>query len=199
MDRNARKRIIGERLAARDHGGLLTEGVPPGRLLRQLVQFLQRPEDLLRWRAVEALGRVAAVLPPSDPSLEETLRGLFWMMNDESGNLCRMAPEAIGEILSARPDLGPAFAPLLVPFLHEEPFEAGTLWALCRMVSSGCPEPEGVDPHDLSVALGHEDARRRGLARRFCRITRRPAPPAPPVVFEDYDPATGEIISAREE
>ncbi|MEW6758302.1 MAG: DVU0298 family protein [Acidobacteriota bacterium] len=199
MDRNARKRIIEDGLAARDFGGLLSEGLPSGRLLRQLVQFLQRPDALLRWRAVEALGRVAAVLPPSDPSLAETLRGLFWMMNDESGNLCRMAPEAIGEILSARPDLRPAFSPLLPQFLHEEPFEPGCLWALCRLISSGGAEPEGVDPEDLALSLSHEDPRRRGLARRFCRMTRRPAPPAPPVVFEDYDPEAGEVISTREE
>ncbi len=191
MDRRALKRIIEERLAARDCEGLLSEGLPAGRLLRQLVQLLQRPDDLLKWRAVEALGRAARALPPSDPSLAEILRGLFWMMNDESGNLCRMAPEAIGEILSARPDLGPTFAPLLVPFLHEEPFEAGTLWALCRMISSGCPEPEGVDPSDLSLALRHPDSRRRGLARRFCRLTGRPLPPGPPAVFEEYDAEGG--------
>jgi hypothetical protein len=199
MDRSARKRAVEERLAARDYGGLLLEGLSSGRLLRQLVQCLQRPEPLLRWRAVEALGAVAARLPASDPIPGEILRGLFWMMNDESGNLCRMAPEAIGEILSVRRDLAETFSPLLPQFLHEEPFEAGTLWALCRMAGAGSPEPEGVNPQDLEFALGHADLRRRGLARRFCRMTGRPVPPGPAAVFEDYDAESGEIIEARED
>jgi hypothetical protein len=87
-------------------------------------------------------------------------------MNDESGNLCRMAPEALGEILRVRPELRAQFAPLLAQYLVEEPFETGALWALCRLAGAGwLPGP--LPSHLLTPSLDHPDPRRRGLARRL--------------------------------
>lgn len=113
-----------------------------------------------------ALGRVVGSLPQDDPALSEFVRSLFWSMNDESGNLCRMAPEALGEILRARPEFRAPFAPLLPQYLVEEPFETGALWALCRLADAGWlsePLPYAL----LASSLNHSDPRRRGLARRL--------------------------------
>ena len=131
--------------------------------------LLQDPSPGLRWRAVLALGFVARALPAHEPSLREFLRSLFWSMNDESGNLCRMAPEALGEILRVRPDLRLGYAPLLVQYLVEEPFETGALWALCRLAGAGCllEIPDAL----LAPSLKHPDPRRRGLARRLERMS----------------------------
>lgn len=172
--RNVRLRALVE---ARDWEAVASFPAPSGWLLRRLVGLLQSPSPGLRWRAVVAMGRVAAALPPGPPALDEVIRSLFWSMNDESGNLCRMAPEALGEILRCRPDLRPRYAPLLPQFLVEEPFEAGTLWALCRLGEAGWPCPPGL-PHLLGESLGHHDPRRAGLARRLAMLSSTGGAPA---------------------
>lgn len=169
MDRKERSDRLKALLEARDWEGVAAFPAPPGWLLRRLLGFLQDPSCGLRWRAVLALGRVAGRMHPSDPSLAEFIRTLFWTLNDESGNLCRMAPEALGEILRARPDLRPEYAPLLPQFLVEEPFETGTLWALCRLGEDGWPCKAGLR-HLLGPSLEHPDGRRSGLARRLAQL-----------------------------
>jgi len=57
-------------------------------------------DKVICFRASEALGKVAAMEADKDlEPVRDLLRRLFWMMNDESGNTCWYAPEAIGEIL----------------------------------------------------------------------------------------------------
>ncbi len=168
MDRRERIERLRGRLWARDWAAVAAFPAPAGWLLRRLLSFLQDPSPGLRWRAVLALGRVAETLQGDEAALREFVRSLFWSMNDESGNLCRMAPEALGEILRVRPDLRPAYAPLLSQYLVEEPFETGALWALCRLADAGWT-PGGLTGHLLRPSLRSPDPRRRGLARRLQR------------------------------
>lgn len=165
MARNRRKEEILRILERGDLRDLAA--LPPSRgLLRKLAALLNHPSSRVRWRAVLALGPAARAFEPSDEAPREVLRSLFWGMNDESGNLFRMAPEAVGEMLSARPDLAREFGPLLPQYLVEEPFETGTLWALCRLARAGF-SPGPLDPSLLEPSLSHPDMRRRGLARRL--------------------------------
>jgi hypothetical protein len=76
--------------------------------------------------AVEAAGQMAAVTAESGlEPVREVLRRVIWLMNDESGGVLWQGPEILGEILVQVPDLRPEFAPLLPPYLVEEPFERG--------------------------------------------------------------------------
>ncbi len=196
MDRRTRERFLEGCLRARDFEALSRAGLSPGPVLRRLVHLLQSPDELLSWRAAEALGRFAAHLGPSEPLVAETLRGLFWMMNDESGNLCRKAPEAVGAILALSPWHLPAFGPLLPPFLHEEPFEAGTLWALCLLLQK-TGRDLAPNPADVEASLRARDPRRRGLALRYLRLSGLPAP-GEPARFPDYDFDRGVLFEAQE-
>jgi methylated-DNA-[protein]-cysteine S-methyltransferase len=101
---------------------------------RPLLSHAYDPDELIRWRTVEAVARVAAQVVESSPEkVRELIRRLFWLMNDESGGLCRIAPEIIGETLVRVPFLIEEYAPMLPAFLVEEPFERGTHWALWRL------------------------------------------------------------------
>ena len=116
---------------------------------RILTSLLFDREKVICFRAAEALGRVAAM--EADSNLEfvrELLRRLFWSMNDESGNTCWYAPEAIGEILYNVPVLCKEFCGLLKPFLAEEPFEKGTRIAISRVA---CVDPGLFE--DIKVRL----------------------------------------------
>lgn len=89
---------------------------------------------MVRWRAVEALGVAAEQTAESNiESVRRLVRRFFWMLNDESGNFCHMAPQAIGEILRNVPQLIDEYAPMMPPFLVEEPFQAGTRIAISRI------------------------------------------------------------------
>ena len=70
--------------------------------VRTLTSLLFDPEPLISYRAAEALGWVSALEFQKRPEkVRQLLRRLFWMMNDESGNVGWRAPEAIGEILKS--------------------------------------------------------------------------------------------------
>ncbi len=87
-----------------------------------LLSILFNDDELLRWRTIEALGRVAGEAAVQAPDgVRDLIRRLLWLMNDESGGLLWQGPEVIAEILSNAPDL------------LEEPFERGSAWALARL------------------------------------------------------------------
>ncbi len=166
MERKERERFIEECLLRKDWPRLCEINERPGLVFWRLIATLQSPKRRLALRAVVALGRFAASLPPGEQSIPEAAKGLFWMMNDESGNLCRLAPEAIAEILAARPELRPGFAPLIPQYLVEEPFEAGALWAMLRLGRAGY-EWKPSDARGLAASLRSPDPRRRRLAMRL--------------------------------
>ena len=101
---------------------------------RVLISFLFDELPIVRWRAVETLGVAGEQIAESNiESVRRLVRRFFWMLNDESGNFCHMAPQALGEILRNVPQLIDEYAPMLPPFLIEEPFEAGTRIAISRI------------------------------------------------------------------
>jgi hypothetical protein len=102
--------------------------------MRTLSMLLFDPDELVRWRAAEALGRVAALEARTDlDRVRRQISRLLWLMNDESGGLCWNAPETIGEIVANVPSLIDEYGQLLPSFFIEEPFEAGSRWAVSRI------------------------------------------------------------------
>lgn len=105
--------------------------------LTKIMPFLYERDELLRWRAIEAMGRVAEVVFERAPeAVRETVRKLLWSMNDESGSIGWHAPEAVGEILYNVPALLEEYGIILASHLDKSPFERGTHWAVMRMASA---------------------------------------------------------------
>jgi len=135
MTRNAlRKEQVRDFLRAGDYTGLLGWATAEPGAQRALLSLLHDHEESIRWRAAEALGRLAARIATQDlEAVRNLIRILFWSMNDESGNLIRFAPQALGEILFHVPELHEEYLGQLSSFLVESPFEEGTAWALERI------------------------------------------------------------------
>ena len=172
-------------------------------VVRVLPTMLFDREPLICWRAIEALGKVAAVIAEADlERVRVMIRAQLWQMNDESGNVGWYAAEAIGEILYNVPILIDEFGQLLLSYLNEEPFEHGAHWAVAR-VASLRPDIYRDRLDELLPSLESDDAYIRAFAllallridperagQHASRLVNDPA------VFSYYDIEDGELREA---
>ena len=99
-----------------------------------LCALLFEQDDRFRWRAIEALGAVAAAVSGSDmESVRELLRRLEWLMNDESGGSGWHSPEAMAAIVLNVPVLIDEFGVLLGSYLEDEPLRRSAHWAVAAI------------------------------------------------------------------
>ncbi|MGC7847408.1 DVU0298 family protein [Desulforudis sp. 1088] len=133
--------------------------------VRYLISLLYEREGDRRWRAVAALGRIAAERASGDPeAVREIIRRLFWMLNHESGNMAWSVPEAVGDIIARCPDLYGDFAANLVyNHLDDEPLRRGVLWAIGR-VGEQHPELVAYAIPEVEPLLEDPDPEIRGYA-----------------------------------
>ena len=102
--------------------------------LRLLFSLTYDSDVLIRLRAIEAIGRVAGIIAGSDmDKVRVFVRGLIWLMTEESGGIGWHAPEAIAEICVRVPAFHDEYAAMLPQFLDEEAFVPSTCAALCRL------------------------------------------------------------------
>ena len=156
-------------LQAGDDPGLLAFARSRRRTLSYLTALTYEQPPGLAWAAVRAMGLVAADLAERDPEFVcGHLRRLVWLLNDESGGIGWRAPEALGAIITARPDCFADFIPILVSLLEMEAkdavrFQAGYLWAIGRLAQVA-PGPASQALPWVLPALGDPDPQVRGLA-----------------------------------
>jgi HEAT repeat protein len=200
--RRRRKQRLEELLRRRDLAALRAlEQQGRARLASGLVGFLNEPDDLLRWRAIEALGLLAGQVAGDDlDRVRDWVRRQFWMMTEESGGIPWHAPEAIGEMLYRTP-LAPEFTSQLMGHHDEFPFQGGCYWAMARLapahpqlVSRELPELLQGLTSELPAVRGHA-ARALGQLRAAAAVEQlEPLKDDPsPVLL--YDFGTGELTA----
>jgi hypothetical protein len=154
--RKPRKEFLLEALQKRDWKGLQDFALHNRGVIRNLLAYLFHQRPLIRWRAIEALGKISPQLAEANPeSVRNLLRQLLWTMNDESGNSSPYAPCAIGEILFNLSALSEEYLPLLLSYRREEYFTPGVLWAVARL-SEAKPELFAPISDDL-ISFLHRD------------------------------------------
>lgn len=139
-------------------------------MLGTLVSLTYDADVRVAWRAVEAMGVVAARLADEEPgAVRELLRRLMWLITEESGAICWRAPEAMAEIVARCPDSFGDYVPIVVHLLLETAeedlahFRAGILWAIGRLGPLAAPLVDEVLPA-VRAALDHPDAQVRAMA-----------------------------------
>ncbi|MFH1700585.1 MAG: DVU0298 family protein [Candidatus Zixiibacteriota bacterium] len=176
-------------------------------IFRPLTSLLFDTDPIIYWRAIDMIGLAAGIIGKTDlEKVRKQIRQLFWMMNDESGGLCRRAPETIGEILINVPRLIPEYAERLPLFLWEEPFERGTRFAIYRLMIN-VPELHGlfIDYLDeYTKSLKSEDEIIRGYsyliidASNACpNVEPINIPKINPTVIPVYDFSSGNLSEIR--
>ncbi len=152
MDSANRQKVV-EYLLAGDFKGLLAEGEKNRGLLRLLISLTYDKGQLVCWRAIEAVGLLAAGMRQG-PALDAVDR-LFTMMRDESGGNPWSAPEMIGEIIRQNPEAFSHLVPVLVSFREERMFAPGILRALALLAAA---RPEIVMPYrELAFLYLHSE------------------------------------------
>ena len=147
------------------------EALPARSAVRPLFSFLCSPEELLRWRAVRALGVVASRLAGEDlEAARVVVRKLMWSLAEESGGFGWGAPEAMAEVMARHQGLAREFGEVLLSYLREDGNRLdsdvllrGVVWGLGRLARARPGLLPDCVPH-LEPFLGSGDAALRGLA-----------------------------------
>ena len=115
--------------------------MPARRVVNPLFSFFYNADELIKWRAVTAMGVVVARLAHENlESARIVMRRLMWNLNDESGGIGWGSPEAMGEIMARHDGLAREYACILVSYINEagnflehEMLQRGVLWGLGRL------------------------------------------------------------------
>ena len=145
--------------------------LPARQAVNPLFSFFYSTNELIKWRAITAMGAVVSRLAEQDmESARVVMRRLIWNLNDESGGIGWGSPEAMGEIMARHFRLAEEYSFLLVSYVNEQgnyiehpALQRGVLWGLGRLAHS---RPRLVK-HVVSFLppyMRSEDAIHRGLA-----------------------------------
>ena len=145
--------------------------LPARKAVNPFFSFLHHTNELIRWRAVAAMGAVVSNLADQDiESARVVMRRLMWNLNDESGGIGWGSPEAMGEIMARNGRLADEYAHLLISyasegcnFIEHVILQRGVLWGLGRLAHSRPHLVKHASPCLLPF-MRSKDAIHRGLA-----------------------------------
>ena len=116
---------------------LVAAGKKDRGLIRMLISLVYDKEDILSWRAIEAIGRISGAIAATNPEVIRNLsQRLLWMLREESGNGPGSAPEMLGEIVRNSPDAFCDIAAIITSFHDEEMLRRGVFraaWRVCEV------------------------------------------------------------------
>ncbi|MDH5202063.1 MAG: HEAT repeat domain-containing protein [Nitrospirota bacterium] len=109
----------------------------PNKIARYLISLSYDKSELIAWKSIEAIGRVAALVSAGFPDFGRNIvRRLIWSIRDESGGIGWSAPEMIGEIVRNDPEKYPDIPQILWANIDEEFLQKGIIWAVGRIAES---------------------------------------------------------------
>jgi hypothetical protein len=118
--------------------------LPARQLVNPLFSLLFSGEELVKWRAVTAMGMAVSRLAERDMEAARVImRRLMWNLNDESGGIGWGSPEAMAEIMARSRPLAAEYACILISyanpegnFLEHDILQRGVLWGLGRLAEA---------------------------------------------------------------
>lgn len=145
--------------------------LPPKQVVNPLFSFFHNSNELVKWRAVTAMGAVVARLADQEKEAARiVMRRLIWNVNDESGGIGWGSTEAMGEIMARNAWLANEYHNILISYiapemnyLEHEILQRGVLWGIGRLAHA---RPAMVEPsvQYLIPFMRSPDPFHRGLA-----------------------------------
>lgn len=161
------KSELKQALIAGDYEQIAAMALNDKRTFSKLIALAYNKDDLLCWRAIEAMGVAARAVAVEDrETVRNVVQRILWSAREESGGMGWSAPELLAEIAIASPRYFPDIPPIIVS-LHSEDeekvFLKGVLRAVGRMGEAGITAIPDCDEL-IRKSLEHEDPSVRGLA-----------------------------------
>ena len=134
--RRRRKQAVKDLLENRNLDGLVELVAADKSAIGVLFSLLYEKDRQLLWRAIEAVGQVAAHTFKAEPeTVRDWIRRQIWAMNEESGNMAWHAPETISEIVIRIPPLIDEYARIMAANIDEPVFRRGVFFASARIAA----------------------------------------------------------------
>jgi hypothetical protein len=160
------KKDVESLVQAYDLAPLLAMAEEDNRIIRDLKRLLYSGDKQLRWRAAEALGKVASVVSLRDHgTVARLLQGFFTALTDTASSSWG-AMDAIGEIIGNQPERFSGFLPQIFQFSRDRALLPDILRALCRIGSEN-PDLLRSTSFRVSALLQDPDPSVRGHAAIF--------------------------------
>jgi len=163
----AKKNVVTSLVEQNDIDGLVDLVFDDLKVLRYMQRLLYSIDESLRWKAINAFGKVCARLATRNPGkVSDLLHRLFAACSDSAssgwGNI-----EAIGAIVGERPDIFGSFCHHLLNYLGDTSVQGSVLWSLNNIARN---EPELIRKipfYQLFTMLEYADPQIRGNALRL--------------------------------
>lgn len=167
IKKRADKTAVQVMVEGSDIDGLVDLAFDDLKTLRFIQRLLYNPDVDQRWQTAFVLGKVCARLSTRKPgAVSDVMQRLFAACSD-SASTNWGAIEAIGSIISQRPDIFGTFTRYLFNYLGDRPGLPQTLWALGSIAKSR-PELIRKTPfYGLFAFLNDDDPLIRGLTLRI--------------------------------
>ncbi len=115
--------------------------LPPRRVVGPLFSYLCSLDELVKWRAVTAMGIIISDLAASNlESARVVMRRFIWNLNDESGGIGWGCPESMAEAMTRSENLAAEYGCILISYLQpdgnyleHEGLQRGLLWGVGRL------------------------------------------------------------------
>ena len=115
--------------------------LPPRKVVGPLFSYLCSLDEIVKWRAVTAMGAVIGDLAAADlESARVVMRRFIWNLNDESGGIGWGCPESMAEAMVRDEKLASEYECMLISYirpdgnyLEHEGLQRGVLWGIGRL------------------------------------------------------------------
>jgi len=131
------------------------------RVISELHRMLYTPDENLRWRIIEMLGRVSKIVAEKRPDKISKLLHRLLLSVADSASSAWGALEATGAIISACPDLFGEFCQPLLSFLKVRDLRKAATWAIGK-IAIVRPDLVKYAYPTLCLFLGYPDPTLRG-------------------------------------
>jgi hypothetical protein len=157
------KELVRQLVSEDRPGDLIDLALADSRVLNELQRALYTPDEPLRWRLIDILGKVCKEVGEVRPDLVSKLLGKLLQSAAYPGASAWGALEAAGSIISADPDLFGEYSNTLLAFFAQQNLWKEVAWAAGKIAEVKPSIVRRAVPSLLSF-LGHPDPVLRGHA-----------------------------------
>ena len=144
---------------------------PPRQVVNPLFSFLCSIDEMVKWRAITAMGKVISDLADAEAeSARVVMRRFIWQLNDESGGIGWGCPESMAEAMAQNEKMAQEFWCLLISYIQPEGnflehpvLQRGVLWGVGRLAHCRPAYAAGAAAY-LGPYMESDDPFLRGLA-----------------------------------